>query len=143
MNAGSVSALLAALLTGGAAVLGTAISGLLMLWNNHISRTSEQRRLLQELAVRAGIEDFKIAADMARFAATGTGRRATLSTIAEYILSAAEVINLLKSTTLTEEQKTERLRELSRVSARRADALESAQNNHRTEPPVDSRTRST
>ena len=122
-----VSGLWAALIAASAAILGAVASGLMMLWNNKISIKSQERRLLQDLAVKTGIEDFKMAGDMAKNLAKARHTRVGFASLGLYVLSAWEILELMSKPSLPEEEKRKRLIELSKRSFERDRALEEAE----------------
>jgi len=74
----------------GGKIVGTAISIIFTWWSNHVARKSEERRMRQKLAVRAGIEDYKTALSFAK-----EPGHATVAPLGLYMFSAAEIIDLL------------------------------------------------
>lgn len=123
-----ISGLLAALIAASAAILGGGVSGLMTLLNNRVAFRSQERRLLQDLAVRAGIEDFKMAGDMASNLARARHTRVGFAPLGLYVLSAWEILELMTDSSLSEEDKQKRLIELKKRSAERDKALEEAEN---------------
>jgi len=124
-----------ALVAAGSAILGAAVSGILMLLNNHLSQKSQERRFRQELAVRAGIEDFKNAADLARAHSKVQRGRVYFAPLGHYILHASEMLDLMADTKLNEKEKQQRIYELRKRSEERSDVIK------RTESEIESESR--